>query len=276
MELTKEKSLPRLDRDKADNPLSFSPVLTGFFTTVTELSLFSLRFFKEVFIPPYEFAEVKKHMDELGIKTMPIVTVTGFIIGLVLAMQSQPVMARFGAESYLPSIVALSVIRELGPVLTALIFAGRVSSGIGAELGSMRVTEQIDAMEVSAINPYKFLVVTRILACTLILPILTCYVDFLALIGGWIAVFLSTGTSFILYNNAVFHSLQFSDLIPGMLKTFVFGFIVGAVGAYKGYNASNGTVGVGKASTSSVVTASLLILLVDMVLVKVTVWLWTS
>ncbi|MGE5845467.1 MAG: MlaE family ABC transporter permease, partial [Ignavibacteria bacterium] len=114
------------------------------------------------------------------------------------------------------------------------------------------------------------------LACTLILPILTCYVDFLALIGGWIAVFLSTGTSFILYNNAVFHSLQFSDLIPGMLKTFVFGFIVGAVGAYKGYNASNGTVGVGKASTSSVVTASLLILLVDMVLVKVTVWLWTS
>jgi phospholipid/cholesterol/gamma-HCH transport system permease protein len=213
-------------------------------------------------------------MDELGIKTMPIVTVTGFIIGLVLAMQSQPVMQRFGAEAYLPSMVSLSVVRELGPVLTALIFAGRVSSGIGAELGSMRVTEQIDAMEVSAINPFKFLVVTRMLACTLILPILTMYVNFLAIMGGYFAIKLSTGTTFQLYINAIFKSLEFSDLIPGVLKTFVFGFIVGAVGSYKGYNAENGTVGVGNASTSAVVMSSLLILLVDMVLVKLTILIW--
>ncbi|OGU44111.1 MAG: ABC transporter permease [Ignavibacteria bacterium GWB2_36_8] len=238
------------------------------------LSAFSLRFFKDVFLPPYEFGEVKKHMDELGIKTMPIVTVTGFIIGLVIAMQSQPVMKRFGAESFLPGMVALSVVRELGPVITALIFAGRVSSGIGAELGSMRVTEQIDAMEVSAINPYKYLVVTRILACTLILPILTLYVNFLAILGGYLAVALSESSSFQLYINAVFKSLEFSDLIPGILKTFIFGFIVGAVGAFKGYTAENGTVGVGKASTSSVVMASLLILLTDTVLVKITVWIW--
>jgi phospholipid/cholesterol/gamma-HCH transport system permease protein len=261
---------------KKDNPVQFSESLTNFFLTIAGLSTFSFKFFKNVFVPPYEFGEIKKHMDELGIKTMPIVTVAGFIIGLVLAMQSQPVMQRFGAESYLPSMVSLSVVRELGPVLTALLFAGRVSSGIGAELGSMRVTEQIDAMEVSAVNPYKFLVVTRILACTFILPLLTLYVDFLAIMGGFLAIKLSTGSTFQLYINAIFKSLEFSDLIPGIMKTFVFGFIVGAVGSYKGYNADNGTAGVGQASTSAVVMSSLLILLVDMVLVKITVWMWAS
>jgi phospholipid/cholesterol/gamma-HCH transport system permease protein len=258
-----------------DNPGSKDKgFLREFFETIAELSKFSLRFFKDVFVPPYEFAEIRKHMYELGVKTLPIVSVTGFIIGLVLAMQSQPVMKRFGAESFLPSMVSLSVVRELGPVLTALIFAGRVSSGIGAELGSMRVTEQIDAMEVSAINPYRYLVVTRILACTLILPILTLYVNFLAIVGGYIAITLSESMSMQFYINAVAESLKFTDLIPAISKTFVFGFIVGSVGAYKGYNAENGTVGVGQASTSSVVLASLLILLVDMVLVKVTVTLW--
>jgi phospholipid/cholesterol/gamma-HCH transport system permease protein len=239
--------------------------------TIAGLTLFSLAFFKEVFKPPYEFAEIRKHMYELGYKTLPIVSVTGFIIGLVLAMQSQPTLARFGAESFIPNMVALSVVRELGPVLTALIFAGRVSSGIGAELGSMRVTEQIDAMEVSAVNPYRYLVVTRILACTLILPILTMIVNFLAIIGGFLAIKLSQGTNFKVYIDAVTRTLQFTDFLPAIAKTFVFGFIVGAVGAYKGYNAENGTVGVGEASTTSVVMASLLILLVDMVLVKLTV-----
>jgi phospholipid/cholesterol/gamma-HCH transport system permease protein len=266
-----------LEKDiKEKIPFPLSPKISGFFETVAGLTSFSLGFFKEVFLPPYEFAEIKKHIDELGIKTLPIVTVTGFIIGLVLAMQSQPVMVRFGAESFLPSMVALSVVRELGPVLTALIFAGRVSSGIGAELSSMRVTEQIDAMEVSAVHPYRYLVVTRILACTLILPILTLYVNFLAIIGGFIAISLSQGITFHNYIDAVFRSLQFSDLIPGLLKTFVFGFIVGAVGAYKGYNATNGTVGVGRASTSAVVMASLLILITDMVLVKLTVMIWNQ
>jgi phospholipid/cholesterol/gamma-HCH transport system permease protein len=262
------------DNTENKNPVAFSNSLTDLLETVAGLTIFSLQFFKEVFLPPYEFAEIKKHIDDLGIKTLPIVTVTGFIIGLVLAMQSQPVLQRFGAESFLPSMVALSVVRELGPVLTALIFAGRVSSGIGAELSSMRVTEQIDAMEVSAIHPYRFLVVTRILACSIILPILTIYVNFLAILGGFIAIFLSQGISFQLYIDAVFRSLEFSDLIPGLIKTIIFGFIVGAVGAYKGYNATNGTVGVGRASTSAVVMASLLILLTDMVLVRITVMIW--
>lgn len=247
-----------------------------FFGTVAGLSMFTLEFFKNVFKPPFEFAEIKKHIDELGFKTMPIVTVTGFIIGLVLSMQSYPILVRFGAQSFLPNMVSLSVVRELGPVLTAIIFAGRVSSGIGAELGSMRVTEQIDAMEVSAVNPFKFLVVTRILACTLILPVLTAYVIALAIIGGFLALLLFQSINFTLYINSVIKALEFTDYIPGIIKTFFFGFIVGAVGSYKGYTAVNGTVGVGKASTSSVVLSSLLILLVDMVLVKITLWLWNS
>jgi phospholipid/cholesterol/gamma-HCH transport system permease protein len=173
-------------------------------------------------------------------------------------------------------MVALSVVRELGPVLTALIFAGRVSSGIGAELGSMRVTEQIDAMEVSAIDPFRFLVVTRVVACSIILPVLAVYVIFLAIFGGYIAVMLVQNSSFELYTGAVIQSITFSDAIPGVGKTIFFGFIVGIVGAYKGYNADKGTEGVGKASTTSVVLASLLILVADMILVKISLILWPN
>ena len=226
------------------------------------------------FVPPYEVEEIRKHMIELGMKTLPIVGVTGFIIGLVITMQLQPVLQRFGAEAFLPGSVGISIVRELGPVITALIFAGRVSSGIGAELGSMRVTEQIDAMEVSGVNPFKFLVVTRVFATTFILPILTVYVIFIALIGAYIAVVLVQNMTWEYYTGRVIFSVEFGDAIPGVAKTFVFGYIVGIVGAYLGYNAKNGTEGVGKASTTSVVVSSLLILVFDMILVKLTLWLW--
>jgi phospholipid/cholesterol/gamma-HCH transport system permease protein len=213
-------------------------------------------------------------MDELGVKTFTIVSITGFIIGLVLGMQSQPVLARFGAEMFLPGMIALSVIRELGPVLTALIFAGRVASGIGAELGSMRVTEQIDAMEVSAVDPYRFLVVTRVIATTLMLPLLTIYVDFIAILGGYVAVIITQNMTFSYYIQLVLDAITFSDVIPAIAKTFVFGFVVGIVGSYLGFNATRGTEGVGKASTTSVVISSLLILLIDSVLVRITLILF--
>lgn len=215
-------------------------------------------------------------MIELGVKTFPIVSVTGFIIGLVLALQSLPVLQRFGATDFLPATVSLSVVRELGPVITALIFAGRVSSGIGAELGSMRVTEQIDAMEVSGVNPYRYLVVTRVFATTMILPILTVYVIFIALIGGFLAVIITENMTLEYFKNAVLSAVEFGDLIPGVAKTFVFGYLAGIVGAYKGFTTEGGTEGVGKASTTSVVMASLLILIFDMVLVKITLWLWPT
>lgn len=248
--------------------------MNEFFIMVGGLTQFSVEFFKQVFLPPYEVEEVRKHMIELGMKTLPIVSLTGFIIGLVLAMQTQPVLARFGAEAFLPGSVGISIVREIGPVLTALIFAGRVSSGIGAELGSMRVTEQIDAMEVSAVNPFKFLVTTRIFARTFILPILTVYVIFIALFGAYIAVVLVQNMTWEFYTGSIIKSVQFGDAIPGVAKTFVFGYIVGLVGSYKGYTATNGTEGVGRAATTAVVVASLLILIFDMVLVKVTLWLW--
>jgi phospholipid/cholesterol/gamma-HCH transport system permease protein len=256
--------------------LSFNEKIYNFFATVSGLTLFNWEFIKQVFIPPYDIAEIKKHMIELGVKTFPIVSITGFIIGLVLALQSQPVFARFGASDYLPGTVALSIVRELGPVITALIFAGRVSSGIGAELGSMRVTEQIDAMEVSAVNPFKYLVVTRIIATTLILPLLTVYVVFLAIFGGYLGVILSQSMSFEYYKNSVVTAIQFGDLIPGIAKTFFFGYLTGLAGCYKGFFAEGGTEGVGKASTTSVVLSSLLILLFDTVLVKITLWIWPT
>ncbi len=256
--------------------LTFSDKLYNFFATIGGLTIFTHEFWKQVFIPPYEIQEIKKHMIELGIKTFPIVSITGFIIGLVLALQSQPVFDRFGASDYLPGTVALSVVRELGPVITALIFAGRVSSGIGAELGSMRVTEQIDAMEVSAINPFKYLVVTRVIATTMILPVLTIYVNFLAIFGAYLAVILTNNMSFEYYKISVLSAIEFGDFIPSIAKTFIFGFIVGMVGSFKGYTTEGGTEGVGRASTTSVVLASLLILLFDTVLVKITLWLWPT
>lgn len=265
-----------IPRPKYFHRPNFSQILMSFFTTISGITAFNIEFFKQVFIPPYEIGQIKKHMDELGVKTLPIVSITGFIIGLVLAMQSYPVLQRFGATDFLPNTVALSVVRELGPVITALIFAGRVSSGIGAELGSMRVTEQIDAMEVSAINPFKYLVVTRVIATTFILPLLTIYVIILAMIGGYIAVIITENMSFEYYKNAVVGAIQFGDFIPGVAKTFVFGYIVGIVGSYKGYTADGGTEGVGRASTTSVVLASLLILIFDMILVKVTLVLWPT
>ena len=223
--------------------LNINEQLHNFFVTITGLTIFNWEILKQVFIPPYEISEVKKHMNELGVKTFPIVSITGFIIGLVIVMQSEPVFMRFGASDYLPGATAISIVRELGPVITALIFAGRVSSGIGAELGSMRVTEQIDAMEVSAINPFKYLVVTRVVATTMILPILTVYVIFLSILGGFLALTISQGMNFEYYKNAVVTSVTYGDLIPSIAKTFVFGYIVGIVGCYKGFIADGGTEG---------------------------------
>ncbi|MBN2572477.1 MAG: ABC transporter permease [Ignavibacteriales bacterium] len=254
--------------------LKFREQFYNFMATVTGLTIFTIEFFKQAFILPLEASEIKKHMDELGVKTFPIVTITGFIIGFVLALQTQPILARFGATDFLPAMVAISVVRELGPVITALIFAGRVSSGIGAELGSMRVTEQIDAMDVSGVNPFKYLVVTRIIATTMILPLLTVYVIFLAMVGCFIAIAIAEPMSVQYFIDSVIESIAFEDFIPGVSKTFIFGYIVGLVGCYKGYTTVGGTEGVGKSSTTSVVIASMLILIVDAILVKISVLIW--
>ena len=221
-------------------------------------------------MPPYEIKEFVKQCYFIGYKSLPLVGITGFIMGLVLTLQSRPTLAEFGAESWLPGMVALSLVKEIAPVVTALICAGKIASGIGAELGSMKVTEQIDAMEVSAINPYKYLVVTRILATTLMVPILVIFADFVGVFGGYIGYNIHASITLYRYFSEVIEHLEFLDLFPAVIKTFFFGFFIGLIGCYKGFNASNGTASVGVAANSAVVTASLSIFIIDMLAVQIT------
>lgn len=241
--------------------------LKKFFIETGDLSFFAARYFKEALKPPFEFRELLRQCYQMGNRSLFLVGITGFIIGLVLTLQSRPTLIQFGAVSWMPNMVGISIVREVGPVITALICAGRIASGIGAELGSMRVTEQIDAMEVSGTNPFKYLVVTRILATTLMLPILVVFGDLLALYGSALVENIKGGVSFQLYFNTVFNALNFSDLVPATIKSFFFGFIIGLVGCYKGYYCKKGTAGVGVAANTAVVMASLLLFLVDFIAV---------
>lgn len=231
---------------------------------------FSGRFFGQWFRPRYEVAEFINQCYIIGYKSLPLVGLTGFIMGLVLTMQLRPSMIKYGVESQIPVIVGISIIREIGPILTALIFAGKIGSSIGAQLGSMKVTEQIDAMEVSGTNPFKYLVVTRVMACTLMLPILVILSDFISLYGSYLGVNIKGHTSFNLFWNQVFDNLVYRDVIPAFIKTFLFGFTVGIIGCFKGYYSKKGTEGVGRSANSSVVVASVLIFVIDLVVVQIT------
>ena len=234
-----------------------------------EISRFAGRFFKEVFKPPYEFRELLRQAYEIGWNSLPLVGLTGFIMGLVLTLQTRPTLVEFGAESWMPSMVGIAIIREIGPVITALICAGRVGSSIGAELGSMKVTEQIDAMEVSGTNPFKYLVITRVVAATLMLPILVIMADAIALFGSFLVENVKGAVSFELYFNQVFQFLNFGDLIPSISKSFFFGFAIGLVGCYKGYYSKKGTEGVGRAANTAVVVTSVLVFIIDFIAVLI-------
>ena len=227
-------------------------------------------FFKNIFKRGFEFNELLRQCFIVGYKSFSLVAITGFILGFVLTLQSEPTLQAFGAESFVPSMVAISVIREIGPVIIALICAGKVSSSIGAELGSMKVSEQIDAIEVSGANPMQYLVVPRILACTLMIPVLTLMADALALVGGFIASNLSGDFTITLYFSKAFGALTFSDLLPSVAKTIFFGFAIGFIGCYKGYNSNRGTESVGLAANSAVVSASLWIIVLDAIAVQLT------
>lgn len=251
------------------NKLMPAPLRT-FFREAGQTSYMGWRFLKEVWFPPYEMKEVVRQCYEVGYRSLTLVGITAFIIGLVFTLQSRPTLVEFGAESWLPYMVGLSIIREIGPVITGLICAGKIGSGIGAELGSMKVTEQIDAMEVSGTNPFKYIVASRIIACTLMVPLLTIIGDAIALCGSYLAVSLTGGVSFTLYFDKVFSSLEYSDVIPAFIKTFFFGFAIGLVGCYKGYNSKKGTEGVGRSANSAVVVSSLLIFVIDLVAVQIT------
>lgn len=247
--------------------LSVTAGIGNFLLELGELALFAGRFFREVFRRPFEFRELLRQCYQMGNRSLILVGITGFIIGLVLTLQTRPTLMEFGAVSWMPDMVGISIVRELGPVITALVCAGRIASGIGAELGSMRVTEQIDAMEVSGTNPFKYLVVTRILASTLMLPLLVVFSDAIALYGSALVEYFKGNVSFQLYFNQVFDALEYGDLVPATIKSFFFGFAIGLVGCFKGYYSKKGTAGVGFAANTAVVFTSMLLFVIDFITV---------
>jgi phospholipid/cholesterol/gamma-HCH transport system permease protein len=244
--------------------------IQSFLSEAGDLARFTGRFFAQAFRPRYEFAEFTRQCYLIGYNSLPLVGLTAFIMGLVLTMQLRPSMVDYGVESELPAIVGISIVREIGPVITALIFAGKIGSSIGAELGSMKVTEQIDAMEVSGTNPFKYLVVTRVFAATLMLPVLVILGDGISLYGSYLGVNIRSTTSFNLFWSQVINNLAFGDVLPAFIKSYFFGFAVGIIGCYKGYNSSKGTEGVGRSANSAVVVASVMVFVIDLLAVQVT------
>jgi len=243
---------------------------SGVFTEVANIFLFISRVTKETFSRDFEFKEFLHQCFLIGNKSLPLVSITGVIMGLVLTIQSRPVLVDFGAVSMLPGMVTLSIIREMGPVITALICAGKIGSGMGAELGSMKVTEQIDAMEVSSTNPVRFLVVTRVLAATLMIPALILYADAIGILGGWAGANIKGDVNFISFFTQAFGHVGFIDFLPALIKSFFFGNVIGLIGCYKGYSAGRGTESVGIAANSAVVLSSVLVIFFDLVAVQIT------
>jgi len=254
----------------SDKTLEKTELAGNFLTDFANVILFITRITKEMFSRGFEFKEFFRQCFQIGYKSLPLISVTGAIMGMVLTIQSRPVLADFGAVSWLPGMVAVSLIREMGPVITALICAGKIGSGMGAELGSMKVTEQIEAMEVSSTNPMRFLVVTRVLAATIMIPLLILYADAFGIMGSWAGANIKGSVSFTLFFSQAFASIAFIDFLPAVIKSFFFGAVIGLVGTYKGYNAGRGTESVGVAANSAVVLASLLVIIVDVIAVQIT------
>jgi phospholipid/cholesterol/gamma-HCH transport system permease protein len=243
-------------------------LFNGFFEWFGNLGIFSWQVLRACATPPFEWREFIRQLDEIGSKSLPLVALAGCAIGAVLSMESRSSLTRFGARSLLPSAIVYSVITEMGPIITALVVSGRVGAGIGAELASMKVTEQIDAIEASAVNPYRLLAATRILACILMLPLLTVAADACGLLMGWLAATLAEPMSLRQFFDTGFQGARYRDFLPPTLKTAVFGLITGVIACYLGMRATNGAEGVGRAATSSVVVSSLFVILADVVLVK--------
>jgi len=236
--------------------------------------MFCARLARAAVLPPYEFQELIRQCDTIGSKSLPLAALAGAATGVVLALQTHDSLVRFGARSMLPAVVIFSILKESGPVITGLVVSGRVGAGIGAELGSMRVTEQIDAMEASAVDPYKYLVATRVFACILMLPLLTLAASFCGILMGWVSITLAEPISLRLFFEKGFKNVLFSDFIPPVLKTAVFGFIIGLVSSFQGMRTKGGTEGVGRSTTSSVVLSSLFVILADVILVRLILSVW--
>jgi phospholipid/cholesterol/gamma-HCH transport system permease protein len=241
-----------------------------------ELGLFWVRLIKAAVTPPYEWRELLRQCDSVGAQSLPLVALAGAATGIVLSLETRDSLVRFGAKSFLPAIIVFSMIKESGPVITGLVVSGRAGAGIGAELGSMKVTEQIDAMDASAVDPYRYLAATRVLACMLMLPLLTVAANFCGILMGWVANTMTDSISLRLFWENGFKNVAFSDFLPSVLKTSIFGIIIGLVACFQGMRTAGGTEGVGRSATSSVVLSSLFVILADVVLVRLSLVLWPA
>lgn len=233
------------------------------------ISAFALRAFRVAFQAPFELREIVHQIYMVGWRSLPLVMTSGFAIGVVLSMHTRATMERFGAEALIPAALAIALISETGPLMTGLLVSGRVGAGIGAELGGMRVTEQIDALESLAVDSFHYLAVTRIIACMVALPILTTVMNFSGLIGGFLAETTISNVSLQLYFHQAFDGIGFMDYVMPTVKTVVFGFIIGTVSSYMGYTTTGGSEGIGRASTRSVVFSSMLLIVINVLLVRI-------
>jgi phospholipid/cholesterol/gamma-HCH transport system permease protein len=250
------------------------PVIVSTIEWFGNLAVFCARLVRAAITPPYEWREFLRQCDNIGAKSLPLVALAGAASGVVLSLQTRDSLIRFGAKSLLPTVIVYSLIRETGPIITGLVVSGRIGAGIGAELGSMKVTEQIDAMEASAVNPYSYLAATRVAACVLMVPLLTVAADFFGMIMGWLANTLAEPMSPRLFLERGFQTVAFSDFIPPTLKTAAFGLIIGLISCFQGMNTHGGTEGVGRTATSSVVLSSLFVILADVLLVRLILAIW--
>ena len=242
--------------------------LTRTLEGIGSATVFALRVIKDAFRKPFEAFYVSLEVAEQGCRSLPLIVASGLALGLVETLHTRTELVKFGASAWIPEIQALSFFVEVGPLVAALLVAGRVGSGIGAVLAEMRATEQIDAIEALSIDSFKFLVVPRVTACVLVLPLLTTFMNFCGLISGFLSEHLLSQISLQLYISRAFSGVEWSNFVPPTLKTAVFGFIIGTVSCFFGYTTSEGAEGVRKAATNSVVTSSLLVIVADVILVK--------
>ena len=243
-------------------------------TAVGDVSLFALRAARELFLPPYELRETIRQLYEVGLRSAPLIAVSGVAVGVVLSMHTRASLERFGAEAMIPAGLALALVRETGPLTAGLLLSGRIGAGIGAEIGAMKVTEQIDALEATAVDSFRYLVVTRVVACVIAVPILTTIMNFAGMLGGFLAETTATGMSIVHYFNRAFSLIDMTDYVPATVKTMVFGFIIATMSSYLGFTTESGTEGVGRASTRAVVFSSILIIVSNVILVRLIFFLF--
>jgi phospholipid/cholesterol/gamma-HCH transport system permease protein len=242
--------------------------------SVGEYAIFAANAARLAVLPPYEFRETIRQLYELGLRSVPLIAASGVAVGVVLSMHTRASLERFGAEAMIPAGLAMVLVKETGPLTAGLLLSGRLGAGIGAELGAMRVTEQIDALEASAVDAFRYLVVTRVVACVIALPLLTTVMNFAGMFGGYFAEAAATGMPLRLYFDRAFSVIDMTDYVPSTVKTMVFGFIIASVSSFLGYTTRSGTEGVGRASTRSVVFSSILIIGVNVLLVRIIFFLF--